>query len=137
MAAIRQNNEAFVSTFEPDPLPTDLAPADSGPLLAFLLRQMSQPENSQKLIQPQLLPSRLDKLPLIGTLWNNLRRQLHGLSVFYAQKTAAQQRDDNQRLLAILNLIAQEYQQQRHEIVELRQRLVGLETGLSNQERPR
>ncbi len=135
MAVLRQKNQAIISPFGPDLLPSELSPDDSAPLLAFLLRQISQPDNLQGLIQPQLTPLPLDKLPLIGILWNNLRRQLHGLSVFYAQKTVGQLMEYNRRLLAILNLTMQQQQRQQRELAELKQRLVSLETPLFGQER--
>jgi hypothetical protein len=107
---------------------------DNDPLIRYLLRELNRDELLQTQIRIELASSRLDKLSVIGTLWNNLRRQLHGLSIFYVRRLANQIKIRNQHLLTVLNLSLQQQQQQAVELAKLKQRVADLEIQLARGE---
>lgn len=104
------------------------------PLLYFLLRELNQTYAPRFRVEPDLRPSRLDKLPLVGFLWHGLRSQLHGLSIFYARQVAGQLIGYNRYLVTVLNLMVRYDQKRDLELDELKQRLARLETQLAQSE---
>jgi hypothetical protein len=107
---------------------------DEQPLLYFLLREMSQTHTLQRRIEPDFTPSRLDKLPLVSFLWNTLRRQLHGLSIFYANKVAEQMISYHQYINIVLNLMIRQDQKRNRELTKLKQHVADLEARLDRLE---
>jgi hypothetical protein len=104
------------------------------PLLYFLLRELNQTYAPRFRVELEIKPSRLDKLPLVGFLWNSLRSQLHGLSIFYARRVAGQMIGYNRYLVTVLNLMVRYDQKRDLELAELKQRLAKLETQLAQVE---
>ncbi|MBI1880513.1 MAG: hypothetical protein HYR94_20240 [Chloroflexi bacterium] len=141
MATIRRTNQqrqaaiprraTYFMEFGEVTCPEEPADGQADPLFYFLLRELNQPFTPRFYLERRLTPSPLDKLPLLGPLWNALRRQLHNLSFYYANQIAGQMIGYNRYLVTILNLLTRYGQQRDDEIKQLRQRLAQLEAQLA------
>ena len=107
---------------------------DADPLLYFLLPEMAHSQAPRFQVEPDLTPSPLDRWPIVGSLWHKLRRQLHGMSIFYTNKLGGQMIHYNRYLVTVLKLMNRQNQKQAIELNELKQRLVELETKLARLE---
>lgn len=144
MATIRQSSQrrqveaelqgVDLSTFKEETICEEALSNEYRPLLSFLLRELDESSLTRLQIAPEVRASRLDKLPLLGFLWRRLRGQLHGLSIFYANKVAGQIGGRQQRLATVLSLLAQEVEQQEAEIAALKQHLTKMEAELARLE---
>jgi hypothetical protein len=106
---------------------------EHNPVLYFHLRQVNQPYTRFN-VELDLSPSRLDRLPVIGPLWNTLRRHLHSLSIFYVGKVVHPVITFNRHLVTILNVMVRQGQQRDAELAVLKQRLAELEVKLARLE---
>jgi hypothetical protein len=127
----RRRSEGFYQItdfpeFEEVTLPEEPAGDLQSPLLYFYLRQVNQPYN-QFYVELDLAPSRVERLPLVGSLWNTLRRHLHSLSIFYVNKIAGPIVTFNRQVVIILNLMTRQDWKRDAELAELKQRLAELE----------
>lgn len=121
------------SEFEDVTCPEEPEGDEHNPLLYFHLRQVNQPYTRFN-VELDLSPSRLDRLPVIGLLWNSLRRHLHSLSIFYVGKVVHPMITFNRHLVTILNVVVRQGQQRDAELTELKQRLSELEARLARLE---
>jgi hypothetical protein len=119
--------------FEDVTCPEEPDSDDHNPLLYFLLSQVNQPVTRFS-VELDLNPSRLDNLPVIGLLWNTLRRHLHSLSIFYVAKVVHPMTTFNRHLATILNIVVRQGQQRDVELTKLKQRLAELEAKLARLE---
>ena len=103
---------------------------EHNPLLYFHLRQVNHTYKWFN-VELDLGPSRLDSLPVIGLLWNTLRRHLHSLSIFYVAKIVHPVLTFSRHVVTILNIMVRQRQQQDAEMAELKQRLSELEARLA------
>jgi hypothetical protein len=124
---------ARFSEFEDVTCPEEPVGDEHNPLLYFHLRQVNQ-SYTRFNVELDLSPSRLDRLPVIGLLWNTLRRHLHSLSIFYVGKVVHPMITFNRHLVTILNVVVRQGQQRDAELTELKQRLSELEAKLARLE---
>ena len=114
--------------------PEEPADGEHSALLYFLLREMNQTHTPPLQAIPELTPSPMDKLPILGYLWNMLRRHLHGLSIFYTNKLGRQIVTHLRYPVVVLNLMTRLNQKREAELVELKQRVTDLEIQLTRLE---
>jgi len=83
-------------------------------------------------VQVELSPSPATRLPIVGHLWQQVRREAHNLVIFYLAKLSRQQVAVNRHVVSTLNRMAAQLQAQqaeletlRTEIKRLRERLGG------------
>ncbi|MFW6116367.1 MAG: hypothetical protein ACOC6F_01450 [bacterium] len=85
-------------------------------------------------VEVVLSPSLATRVPILGRLWKQIRREAHNLVLFYLSRLAGRQTTVNRHLVSTLNRMAVQLQQQSEEVRELRQelgRLQGKADGLS------
>ncbi|HQE92793.1 MAG TPA: hypothetical protein PLH19_08460 [Anaerolineae bacterium] len=66
-----------------------------------------------------LAPSPHTRVPLLGSLWNRLRRDAHNLVLFYVNRLAQHQVTVNRHIVSVLNRMVVQIQEQQHQIREL------------------
>jgi hypothetical protein len=71
-------------------------------------------------VQAELAPSPATQLPLVGRVWEQIRREAHNLVIFYLGKLVRQQVAVNRHLVSTLNRMAAESQAQRAELEAVR-----------------
>lgn len=121
----------YFPEFEEFTCPEEPANDEHNPLLYFLLRELNQTYAPRFQVEPELAPLRLNKLPIVGSLWNSVRGHLHRLSIFYVNKIAGKMTGYNRYVITILNLITSQDQKRETEVAELKQRLAKLEAQLA------
>jgi hypothetical protein len=129
------------SAYQPDEFPdleemtcpTEPSDDQHSPLLYFHLRQVNQSFIVFQ-IGLDLRPSGLDRLPVIGPVWDNLRRHLHSLSVFYVNKVAEPLISFNRHIVTILNIMTHQAQKRDAELADLKRRIAELEARLADVE---
>jgi hypothetical protein len=72
---------------------------------------------------PHLAPSAATRMPLLGPLWRRVRRQAHELVLFYVNRQAAQTTKVQHHLLAAIQALTAESDQQRERIAHLEKAL--------------
>jgi hypothetical protein len=133
MATIRQGEQ--VGRNSPLPPLEDLTlpqPADpeGNTWLYFLLGQTNRPLSQAFLVTRTVKPSKLDTIPLLGSLWYIVRNQLHSLSIYYVNQLARQFIMYNRQVVTLIDLIVRQNQQQAVELANLKQRVSELEARL-------
>ena len=78
---------------------------------------------------PLLVPSPSTRLPLLGPLWQTIRRAAHELVLFYVNRHIAHTTTFHNHLINILNEQTRHLQQQQTEIDKLRQEVETLQKG--------
>lgn len=92
------------------------------PDLYYHLRQAN--EHYYRLgIEPDLVPSPRSRIPLLGSLWDRVRREAHQLVLFYVNKLAQRQVTVNRHLVSTLNRMAVQIQEQQRQIQALQDEL--------------
>ena len=71
-------------------------------------------------VQVELAPSPATRLPLVGRVWEQIRREAHNLVIFYLGKLIRQQVAVNRHLVSTLNRMAAESQAQQAELEAVR-----------------
>jgi len=132
--AANSRQATYFLEFEEATCPEEPVDGKHNPLQYFLLRELNQTFAPRFQIERNLTPSWLDKLPIIGLLWNSLRRQFHNLSFFYANQITGQMISYNRYLVTILNLMTHPEQKRNAEITQLKQQLAQLEAQLAHLE---
>ena len=92
--------------------------------LHYYLRQLEQlpaPET-----QPELAASSATRVPLLGRLWQLIRREAHNLVLFYVNRTVAHNTVTNRHVFSALNEAAALIEEQQAEIERLREELAQL-----------
>lgn len=72
-------------------------------------------------VEAHLSPSPATRVPIVGGLWKQIRREAHNLILFYLGRLAGQQTTVNRHLVSTLNRMAVQLQQQNEDLQELRQ----------------
>lgn len=92
------------------------------PDLYYHLRQAN--DNYFKLdVDLLLVPSPRSRIPLIGSLWDRIRREAHYLVLFYVNKLAQRQVTVNRHLVSTLNRMVVQIQEQQRQIQALQDEL--------------
>lgn len=145
MATIRRNMQTREGTngaistleFKDITCPEEAMDGEYAPLLHFLLQEMNKTYILKPPTAPELTPSPLDKAPLIGSIWNILRRHLHSLSIYYTNKMGRQISTHNRYPVVMLNLMTRLNQKRDAEIATLKQELAELKEKLADLEQRR
>ncbi|MCP5099473.1 MAG: hypothetical protein GY943_28290 [Chloroflexi bacterium] len=74
-----------------------------------------------------ITPSILDRVPLIGHLWQSLRRQLHSISLFYTNRALTHQVQVNHSLVQAVGRLTATSQRQQRMISKLQTSLTELQ----------
>ena len=100
----------------------DVATAPDDPTrLHYFLRQLDQlppPET-----QPELAASPASRVPMLGRLWQLIRREAHNLVLFYVNRNVAHNAAANRHVANALNEMAALVQAQQAEMERLREEL--------------
>ena len=92
--------------------------------LYYHLRQANE-RYYQLGVEILLSPSPRSSMPLIGRLWDRLRREAHHLVLFYVNQLAQRQIMVNRHLVSTLNRMAVQMQNQQRRIQTLEDKLQG------------
>lgn len=92
------------------------------PDLYHHLRQANE-HYSQLGVDLLLVPSPRSRIPLIGPLWDRIRREAHYLVLFYVNKLAQRQVMVNRHLVSTLNRMVVQIQEQQRQIQALQDEL--------------
>jgi hypothetical protein len=76
--------------------------------------------------------SKLDKLPLLGQLWQGMRQQLHRISLFYVNRASKHQAEVNWHLVEAVGRLTAVTQQQQRQINDLQQQVDQLQKTQTN-----
>ena len=90
--------------------------------LYYHLRQANQ-QYHQLMVEIVLAPSPRSRIPLIGALWDRIRREAHYLVLFYVNRLAQHQLTVNRHLVSTLNRMAVQLQEQQRQIRALQEEL--------------
>ncbi len=90
--------------------------------LYYHLRRANQ-QYHQLGVEMVLAPSPRSRIPLIGPLWDRIRREAHNLVLFYVNKLAQRQLIVNRHLVSTLNRMAVQLQEQQRQIRALQEEL--------------
>lgn len=77
--------------------------------------------------EPNLAPSPATRVPLLGSLWKLIRRQMHTLVLFYVNRLGEHQTDINQYLVQVVNGLTAENDALAQRVSALEARLAALE----------
>jgi hypothetical protein len=94
------------------------APPHDASALYHHLRQLNELEGPP--VTPVLVPSPITQLPVIGRLWQFIRKQAHDLVLFYVNRANAYNYRAHSQLISTLNELVRLTQQQQEEIRRLR-----------------
>jgi hypothetical protein len=90
--------------------------------LYFHLRRAN--ENYHQIdVAPLIVPSSRSSIPILGPLWDRIRREAHNLVLFYVNKLAQRQVTVNRHLVSTLNRMAVQIQEQQRRIKALEEEL--------------
>jgi hypothetical protein len=67
-------------------------------------------------VDPVLAPSLATRIPILGGLWKQIRKEAHNLVLFYLGKLAGKQTAVNRHLVSTINRMAVVLEQQRTQI---------------------
>lgn len=73
-----------------------------------------------------LAPSTLDRLPLVGRVWQALRRQVHSIALFYTNRALVHEMGVNRQLLQALTHLSAVCQQQQRTLFRLQAEVTAL-----------
>ncbi|MGB9873266.1 MAG: hypothetical protein ACPLYD_16615 [Anaerolineae bacterium] len=76
-----------------------------------------------------IAPSPRSSIPILGPLWDRIRREAHNLVLFYVNKLAQRQVTVNRHLVSTLNRMAVQIQEQQRRIKTLEEELRRLREG--------
>lgn len=92
------------------------------PDLYYHLRQANE-HYYQLGVELTFVPSPRTRIPLIGPLWDRIRREAHYLVLFYVNKLAQRQITINRHLVSTLNRMAVQIQEHQRQIKALQDEL--------------
>ena len=95
--------------------------------LAHHLRQAN--EMDPPAVHPVLAPSPATRIPLLGKLWQLVRRQFHELVLFYVNRAASHETRLDNHIISTLNELTRIIQDQQTEIERLQEEIHALEEG--------
>ncbi len=87
--------------------------------LAHHIRQLN--ELTPPPLTPDLAPSPATRVPLLGNLWQLVRRQFHELVLFYVNRAASHETRVDNHLISTINELTRIIQEQQSEIARLRE----------------
>ncbi|RME35161.1 MAG: hypothetical protein D6793_07665 [Thermoflexia bacterium] len=90
--------------------------------LYYHLRQANK-HYHQLGVEMLIVPSHRSRIPLLGPLWDRIRREAHNLVLFYVNKLAQRQLVVNRHLVSTLNRMAVQLQEQQRQIRTLQEEL--------------
>ena len=96
--------------------------------LYFHLRRANESYH-QVGVEPLIVPSPRSSIPILGPLWDRIRREAHNLVLFYVNKLAQRQVTVNRHLVSTLNRMAVQIQEQQRRIGALEEELRKLREG--------
>jgi hypothetical protein len=140
MAAIRRSSPSAGSDgvprtarhpeLEEAACPDEPAEGEHNAFLYFNLRQVNQ-SYLKFLVELDLRPSRLDRLPVVGSMWDRLRRHLHSLSIFYVNKVTEPLIALQRQVAMVLNVLVRRDHERDAELRRLAERVAELEARLA------
>jgi len=86
--------------------------------LYFHLRRANESYH-QVGVEPLIVPSPRSSIPILGPIWDRIRREAHNLVLFYVNKLAQRQVAVNRHLVSTLNRMAVQIQEQQRRIKAL------------------
>ena len=81
-------------------------------------------------VEPVLSSSPSTRIPILGRLWLQIRKEAHNLVLFYLGKLAGKQVVVNRHMVSTLNRMAAELQNQQAQVRELRREVEQLQERL-------
>jgi len=96
--------------------------------LYFHLRRANQTYH-QVSVEAFIVPSPRSSIPILGPLWDRIRREAHNLVLFYVNKLAQRQVAVNRHLVSTLNRMAVQIQEQQRRIKALEEEVRKLREG--------
>jgi len=90
----------------------------NNPALEHNLRQLNQMDPPP--MTPVLAASPATRIPLLGNLWQLVRRQFHELVLFYVNRAASHETKVDTHIISTLNELTRVIQAQQEEIERLR-----------------
>lgn len=93
--------------------------------LAHHIRQLN--ELTPPPLTPDLAPSPATRVPLLGNLWQLIRRQFHDLVLFYVNRAASHETRVDNHLISTINELSRILQEQQKEIARLKEQVRALE----------
>lgn len=99
-------------------------PADRlyNPLLYHHLRRAN--ELAPPATNPVLVPSPATRIPILGRIWQLIRRQVHELVLFYVNRLGAYEANLDSHIISSLNELTRLVEEQQEEIIRLQKKLV-------------
>ena len=97
----------------------------NNPALEHNLRQVNQMDPSP--MAPMLAASPATRIPLLGDLWQLVRKQFHELVLFYVNRAASHQTKVDNHIINTLNELTRVIQTQQEEIERLQNKVRALE----------
>lgn len=85
--------------------------------------------------EPLLVDSPSTSVPIFGSIWKLIRRQMHELILFYVNRRTAQQVKVNDQTVRVLNSLVRTNLEYQLEIKSLREELDALKAGVSSEEK--
>ena len=80
--------------------------------------------------EPELLPSPVTRIPIIGQLWSSVRGHAHTLVLFYVNRAVRHEVSVNRYIISVLNSFAIAYQDQQKRINDLKSEIEDLQNQL-------
>ena len=103
----------YLSSFPDVPLEKRISPH-----LFYYLEQANR--TPPPAVEPVLAPSPATRMPVVGSLWQKIRAEMHNLVLFYVNKSVRGQNRVNANLVSTLNEMTRVVQDQQAEIDALR-----------------
>jgi hypothetical protein len=80
-------------------------------------------------VESLIVPSLWSSIPILGPLWDRIRREAHNLVLFYVNKLAQRQATVNRHLVSTLNRMVLQIQEQQRRIQAMEEELCRLREG--------
>lgn len=110
--------------------PQEPTSGDYDPALYAHLRQVNQPHQILG-VRRIMRPSFLTKLPIAGSIWQQIQRQGHDLVIFYVNALATEMVDFQQHVAGVLNQLVNGSQAKDTEIALLKEEIKALKERLA------
>ena len=79
---------------------------------------------------PVLVRSPASRIPIMGQLWQLIRREAHNLILFYVNRAVSHEVDIHRHMISVDNLLTTEIQEQQRAILELKEEVDRLRSHL-------
>ena len=120
-----QPRQFVLADFPEEPISDEYDPA-----LYAHLRQINQPHQILG-VRRIMRPSFLTKLPIAGSIWQQIQRQGHDLVIFYVNALATEIVDFQQHVAGVLNQLVNGSQAKDAEIASLKEEIKALKERLA------